>query len=81
MKVKKADGREEEFIKEKIVVALVKNGSDAATARDIANSVEKKFSNKAMVTSKEIRDEILQRLQSKDMDRYNAWIAYEKRKR
>ncbi|MEM0149584.1 MAG: ATP cone domain-containing protein [Candidatus Micrarchaeaceae archaeon] len=81
MRVKKKDGSEEEFLKEKITVALVKNGTDAAAAREISSAIEKKFSGKAMVTSDEIRNEVLQRLQGKDAARYNAWLAYEKRKR
>ena len=80
MRVKKSDGREEEFIREKITVALVKNGIDIEAAREIANSVENKFSSRDALTSREIRDEVLQRVKERDASLYQKWLDFEKTK-
>ncbi len=80
MRVKKSDGREEEFIREKITVALVKNGLDIEAAREIANSVENKFSSRDALTSREIRDEVLQRVKERDASLYQKWLDFEKTK-
>ncbi|MGC8670060.1 MAG: ATP cone domain-containing protein [Candidatus Micrarchaeia archaeon] len=80
MRVKKSDGSEEEFIKEKITVALVKNGLDIEGAREISNAVENKFSSRDLLTSREIRDEVLARLKSKDASLYQKWLDYENSK-
>ncbi|MGC8651677.1 MAG: ATP cone domain-containing protein [Candidatus Micrarchaeia archaeon] len=81
MRVKKTDGREEEFVREKITVALVKNGLDVDSARAIADSVEKKFSGRDMLTSSEIRSEVLDRLKERDATLYQRWLDFEKGKR
>ncbi|MCL4373374.1 MAG: ATP cone domain-containing protein [Candidatus Marsarchaeota archaeon] len=80
MRVKKSDGREEEFIREKITVALVKNGLDIEAAREIANAVENKFSSRDALTSREIRDEVLQRVKERDASLYQKWLDFEKTK-
>jgi len=78
MNVKRRDGSEEEFIREKIVVAIVKAGGRSDTARAIASEIENAFANRTSVTSEEIRKEVLSRLQQRDMNTYNSWLEYER---
>ncbi len=78
MKVKRRDGSEEEFVREKIVVAIVKAGGRPDIARAIASEIENMFASRSSVASAEIRKEVLSRLQQRDMNTYNTWLDYEK---
>ena len=51
MKVRKKNGSEEEFIREKIVVAIVKAGGSLENARAIAKEVENTFAARGAVTT------------------------------
>ena len=77
MRVKRKNGKEEEFMTEKIVVAIVKAGGKAEVARSIAKEVENALAKSPVVTSKQIRTEVLNRLKTKDMRTYESWIAYD----
>ncbi|MGC9142640.1 MAG: ATP cone domain-containing protein [Candidatus Micrarchaeia archaeon] len=76
MKVRKKDGKEEEFIREKIVVAIVKSGSSLENARAIAKEVENAFLSRDAVTTEEIKNEVLKRLKERDAAAYRSWLDY-----
>jgi transcriptional repressor NrdR len=76
MRVMRKDGREEEFVPEKIVVAIVKAGGKVELARVIARDVTSVLSNFEVITTQQIKDEVLKRLQEKDTSTYNSWITY-----
>jgi transcriptional regulator NrdR family protein len=78
MRVRRKDGREEEFVSEKIVVAVVKAGGKAEIGRAIAKEVERALSSNTTVTTEQIRTEVLNRLKSRDSKTYNSWVAYDK---
>ena len=78
MKVKKRNGGEEEFIREKIVVAVVKAGGSLDNARAIAKEVENAFAAKDAVTTDEIKREVLNRLKDRDVKAYQNWLSYKK---
>lgn len=79
MIVKKKGGKKEQFVKEKIVVAIMKSGGKAETARAIARDVETELTSKVVVTSEKLKSEILKRLKQKDAKAYRAWLAYNKK--
>jgi len=81
MKVQKKNGTTERFAREKIVVALLKNGNKLTDARKIAREVEKSFKGKSLVTVEEIRKEILQRLEKINKELYEKWLSYESNKK
>ena len=75
-KVIKKDGREEPFIKEKIVVSAVKTGAPANIARKIADEIEK-HPNKSIKTIW-IRNQILGKLELHNPDWPKRWYNYDK---
>ncbi|MGC9098943.1 MAG: ATP cone domain-containing protein [Candidatus Micrarchaeia archaeon] len=81
MKVKKRDGREEDFVREKIVVAVVKAGGNLENARAIAKEVENTFASRSAVSTDEIKNEVLKRLKDRDAAAYNGWLSYNKNKK
>ncbi|MGC8710249.1 MAG: ATP cone domain-containing protein [Candidatus Micrarchaeia archaeon] len=81
MKVKRKDGKEEEFVREKIVVAIVKSGGTLEDARAIAKEIENAFIGRDAVTTDEIRTEALKRLKDRDVTAYNSWIEYDRAKK
>ncbi|MGC8699520.1 MAG: ATP cone domain-containing protein [Candidatus Micrarchaeia archaeon] len=81
MKVKKRDGREEDFVREKIVVAVVKAGGNLENARAIAKEVENTFASRSAVSTDEIKNEVLKRLKERDAAAYNGWLSYNKNKK
>jgi transcriptional regulator NrdR family protein len=78
MKVKKKGGKREQFVKEKIVVAVIKTGSKPETARWIAQDVERALTDGVVVNTQQIRAEILKRLKQKDARAYRSWLSYDK---
>jgi len=78
MKVRKKNGGEEEFIREKIVVAIVKAGGSLENARAIAKEVENTFAARDAVTTDEIKREVLNRLKDRDIKAYQSWLSYKK---
>jgi len=77
MKVKRKDGSEEEFVREKIVVAIVKAGGSLENARAIAKEIENAFLSRDAVSTEEIRTETLKRLKDRDVAAYNSWLEYD----
>lgn len=74
-KVVKKDGREEEFIKEKIVVSVVKSGSPAEIGRAIANEVEK--IEEDQIRTQVIRKIVLEKLKKRNEGWYKKWVNYD----
>jgi len=74
--VVKKDGREEDFIPEKIVVAAVKSGAKPEVARKIAEDIEK--IDKEKIESSEIREEVLKNLRKESPVLEKRWLAYDK---
>ena len=74
-KVIKKDGREEEFIKEKIVVSVIKSGSPAEIGRAIADEVEKMT--EEQIRTQVIRKIVLENLKKRDVDWYKSWVGYD----
>ncbi|MGC8648992.1 MAG: ATP cone domain-containing protein [Candidatus Micrarchaeia archaeon] len=81
IKVQKKNGTIERFAREKIVVALLKNGNKLTDARKIARDVERAFKGKTTVTVEEIRKEILSRLEKINKELYEKWLSYESNKK
>jgi transcriptional repressor NrdR len=81
MRVMRKDGREEEFVPEKIVVAVVKAGGKVELARVIAREVSSALAGNEIVTTQQIRNEVLKRLQELDTTTYNSWISYDSEKK
>jgi hypothetical protein len=77
MRVRRRNGGEEEFVGEKIVVAIVKAGGSLGTARGIAQDLERTFASQAVVATEDIKKEVLRRLKEKDPKAYEGWIAYD----
>ena len=72
----KKDGRKEPFIKEKIVVSVVKSGASVEIARDIAEKIEEhpKDEIKTLWISKQVSDE----LKLHNPDWLKRWYSYDK---
>ena len=81
MRVRKRDGSEEDFVREKIVVAVVKAGGSSETARKVALEVEGALSKNPVVTTDQIRTEVFNRLKVLDGKTYGSWLAYDKEKK
>ncbi len=79
MIVRRRSGRREPFVKEKIVVAVMKSGGKPETARAIAHDVESALTSDVVVTTERVRGEVLRRLRQKDARAYRSWIAYDKK--
>ena len=71
----KKDGREEEFIKEKIVISLIKSGSPPEIGRAIADEVEK--ITEEQIKTQVIRKIVLEKLKKRDVDWYKSWVSYD----
>jgi len=80
IKVKKRDGRLEDFIIEKIIVGLLRSGANIHTARKIAYIVLGKIleKNKKEVSTKELANQILKLLKKEDKNAYKNWIIFNK---
>ncbi|RLF17340.1 MAG: ATPase [Thermoprotei archaeon] len=78
--VEKRDGREEEFIPEKIVVSCLKAGAPVDVARKIAKIIEGRLleANKERVTAKELTKMILELLKKENEEWYRNWIVFDR---
>lgn len=81
MRVRRRDGREEEFVREKVVVAIVKAGGRVDIARAVAQEVESTLSRSPIVTTEQIRTEVLNRLKARDKKAYEGWLSYDAQKK
>jgi len=78
--VEKRDGREEEFIPEKVVVSCLKAGAPINVARKIAKIIEGRLleSGKERVTAKELTKMILELLKKENEEWYHNWIVFDR---
>jgi len=76
----KRDGREEEFIPEKIVVSCLKSGAPVNIARKIAKIVEGRLLDKGVdrVSAKELTRMILELLKKENEEWYRNWIIFDR---
>ncbi|MEM3227424.1 MAG: ATP cone domain-containing protein [Candidatus Micrarchaeaceae archaeon] len=77
MKVRRRNGMEEEFVREKIVVSVVKAGGKVELGRAIAEEIEQELAASESATTDEIRSRVLAKLKDRDLDTYNSWIEYD----
>lgn len=75
-KVIKKDGRQEEFIPEKIVVSAVKSGAPPELARQIAREIQ--ATQQEIIESKEIRERVLEKLRVANPAYERNWRSYDK---
>ena len=78
-KVKKRDGREEEFQKEKIVTSAMKAGAPVDIARDIAKEIEDQPDEE--VQTKEIAKIVLKKLRSYHPEWESKWVKHDQNAR
>ncbi|MCC6021661.1 MAG: ATPase [Desulfurococcaceae archaeon] len=80
VKVVKRDGREEEFIPEKIVVSVLKTGAPVDIARKICKVIEGRIYEKDLekIDAKELTKWILELLKKYNEEWYRAWIVFDK---
>ncbi|KUO84641.1 MAG: ATPase [Thermoproteus sp. CIS_19] len=78
VKVVKRDGREEEFVPEKIVVSVLKAGASLDVARRIARKVECAVSDSETVTARDIAKVILAELKKANEEWYRNWVIFDK---
>ena len=76
VKVKKRDGRREDFVVEKVVVSMVKSGAPADVAREIAKNIEAEVY-EGMLT-KEIKSKLLEELREKNPEWEENWLVYDR---
>jgi len=77
-KIKKRDGKKEQFIPEKIVVSSLKAGAPAEVAREIAEKIEAQLSDLNEMSTTELRVMILKMLSEKNPEWKENWLAYDK---
>ena len=73
--VTKRDGRNEEFIPEKIVVSAVKSGASAEKAREIAGEVGRSAGD--TISTTEIRERVLEGLGRWNPEWRRNWEVYD----
>lgn len=78
--VVKRDGRQEEFIPEKIVVSCIKAGAPPDIARKIAKIVEGRIleSGATTIEARELARMILELLRKENEEWYRNWIIFDK---
>lgn len=77
-KVVKRDGREEPFIREKLVTSLVKAGAEIGVAREIAREIEERLREKRTVTTRELREMALEELGKRNPEARENWLVYDR---
>jgi transcriptional repressor NrdR len=78
VKIKKRDGRKEEFVPEKIVVSSIKAGAPPEVAREIAKQLEEKIRHMNEMSTSELREMILDMLSEKNEEWKENWLLYDK---
>ena len=76
IRVKKRDGRREDFVVEKVVVSMVKAGAPVEVAREIAGKVEAEA--KEGMATEEIRSVVLGELRRRDPEWERNWLIYDR---
>ncbi len=78
VKVRKRDGRIEEFIPEKLVVSMIKAGAPPDVAREIARKIEERIKDKEEVHTNELREMVLKELKERNKEWYDNWIVFDR---
>ncbi len=78
-KVKKRDGRLEEFKESKIVAACKKAGATARQASDIAKDVSAKVVGKVTVTAEEISKMVVKSLKEVNKNAAGTFVKFKKK--
>jgi len=85
VKVKKRDGRSEDFVIEKVIVSMVKSGAPANVAREIAKNIEAQIQKQATalyslegVSTRDIKRRILEELRKKNPEWEENWLVYDR---
>ncbi len=72
----KKDGRKEAFVKEKIVVSVVKTGAPLQIAREIADTIDKHSVEE--IKTQWVRKQVLDSLECHNPDWPKRWYSYDK---
>ncbi|WXG47121.1 MAG: ATP cone domain-containing protein [Candidatus Atabeyarchaeum deiterrae] len=80
VRVKKRDGRIEDFIQSKIVAAVRKAGVTAEQAAQVAKEIAKKVVNRVEVTSATLSDFVVAALRKINKKAADAFVEYRDRK-
>ena len=75
--VRKRNGYVEEYIPEKLIVSLIKNGVTANKARAIEADIKREISGKRNVSTIELAYHALVRLRKEGELYYQSWIYYD----
>ena len=75
--VRKRDGSMEEYIPEKIVVSMIKNGISPTAARAIEKDIRREITGKDTVSTVELAYHALVRLRREGEPYYMSWIYYD----
>ena len=80
IKVVKRDGREEDFVPEKIVVSVLKAGGTPEAARKAAIVVTARLleEGRESVTTKEITKMVLDMLRRENREWFDNWVIYDR---
>ena len=76
VRVKKRDGRSEDFIAEKVVVSMVKSGAPADVAREIAENIEAEVHEG--ISTRDIKRRVLEELRKKNPEWEENWLVYDR---
>ncbi|MCE4614682.1 MAG: hypothetical protein F7B60_04045 [Desulfurococcales archaeon] len=75
--VQKRNGCIEEYIPEKFIVSLIKNGITPSAARAIEADLRKEVTGKRSISTIELAYYALTRLRNKGKPYYQSWIYYD----
>jgi transcriptional regulator NrdR family protein len=79
-KIKKRDGRLEEFIESKIVAGVKKAGATAEEATHVAKEVSAKVANKVEVTAEELSNMVVASLKKVNKAAADEFVKYRDKK-
>lgn len=74
--VVKADGRREPFVREKVIVSVLKSGAPPQEARAIGEAVERTAYDG--MPSSEIRSRVLEQLHDQNPEWEENWLVYDR---
>jgi transcriptional regulator NrdR family protein len=80
VKVKKRDGREEDFKESKLEASIEKAGATIEQAKQVAKTVATKIANLVVVTSDKISEYVVTALRAINKKAADAYVAYQKKK-
>ncbi|BDB98200.1 ATP cone domain-containing protein [Saccharolobus caldissimus] len=78
VKVTKRSGREEEYLSDKLYIALINAGASEEVARQIVKEMDERVKNREKISTDEIRRYVLTRLQQLEPEVADAWQFYDR---